>query len=235
MRQDTNISIAAFAGVLTHFRRVWLFETLWTVARQTPLSIGFSRQEHWSGLLCPPPGDLPDPGTEPVSSVSCIGSHVLYHYIYVCVCVCVIYIYIYIYSIYIVCYIYICRIAFKNLNGKIKSIDLKIEIWTQWISESPSYARIPYFYLFELVAAVFPGISYSHDTFQLPSGHTSALHPAPPIQTQTHAQMVADSLGFAVQTASHDFLFPFFLSFHTVWVIQHSVQLDKWKDSFVLT
>ena len=40
--------------------------TPWTVARQAPLSVGFSRQEHPSGLPCPPPGDLPDPGIEPV-------------------------------------------------------------------------------------------------------------------------------------------------------------------------
>ena len=39
----------------------------WTVAHQAPLSLGFSRQEYWSGLPCPPPGDLPDPGTEPMS------------------------------------------------------------------------------------------------------------------------------------------------------------------------
>ena len=37
----------------------------WTVAHQAPLSMGFSRQEYWSGLSFPPPGDLPDPGTEP--------------------------------------------------------------------------------------------------------------------------------------------------------------------------
>ena len=43
---------------------------LWTVARQTPLSMGFSRQEYWSGLLGPPPGDLPDPGIEPMSPAS---------------------------------------------------------------------------------------------------------------------------------------------------------------------
>ena len=36
--------------------------TLWTGAHQAPLSVGFSRQEYWSGLPCPPPGDLPDPG-----------------------------------------------------------------------------------------------------------------------------------------------------------------------------
>ena len=39
-------------------------------SRQVPLSTGFSRQEHWSGLPCPPPGDLPDPGIEPASSMS---------------------------------------------------------------------------------------------------------------------------------------------------------------------
>ena len=44
---------------------VRVFVTTWTVARQAPLSIGFSRQEHWSGLPFPSPGDLPDPGFEP--------------------------------------------------------------------------------------------------------------------------------------------------------------------------
>ena len=39
--------------------------TLWTVARQAPLSVGFSSQEYWSGLPCPFPGTLPDPGIEP--------------------------------------------------------------------------------------------------------------------------------------------------------------------------
>ena len=41
--------------------------SLWTVAHQVPVSWGFSRQEYWSGLLCPPPGDLPNPGMELVS------------------------------------------------------------------------------------------------------------------------------------------------------------------------
>ena len=49
---------------------IQLFVTLWTVAHQAPLSMGFSRQEYWSGLLCPPPGDLPDPGIEPTSLTS---------------------------------------------------------------------------------------------------------------------------------------------------------------------
>ena len=48
--------------VLSRFSRVQLFAALWTVARQAAL--GFSRQEYWSGLLCPPPGDLPDLGIE---------------------------------------------------------------------------------------------------------------------------------------------------------------------------
>ena len=44
--------------------------TPWTIAYQAPLSMGFSRQEYWSGLPCPPPGDLPNPGTGPVSPES---------------------------------------------------------------------------------------------------------------------------------------------------------------------
>ena len=47
--------------------RVRLFATLWTVAYQAPPSMGFPRQECWSGLPFPSPGDLPDPGIEPVS------------------------------------------------------------------------------------------------------------------------------------------------------------------------
>ena len=49
--------------VLSH-SRVWLSELPWTVARHAPLSTGFSRQEYWSGLPCPPPGDPPTPGIE---------------------------------------------------------------------------------------------------------------------------------------------------------------------------
>ena len=46
---------------------VRLFATPWTVAHQAPLSMGFSRQEYWSGLPFPSPGDLPNPGMEPRS------------------------------------------------------------------------------------------------------------------------------------------------------------------------
>ena len=52
------------------FSHVQLFVTLWTVALQAPLSMGFSRQGYWSGLSFPPPGDLPDPGIEPMSLMS---------------------------------------------------------------------------------------------------------------------------------------------------------------------
>ena len=73
--------------------------TLWTVALQAPLSMGFCRQEYYSGLPSPPPGDLPDPGIEPMSHyVSCIAvgffitsatweAHIGI-YIRVCVCGC---------------------------------------------------------------------------------------------------------------------------------------------------
>ena len=49
---------------------ICLFATTWTVARQAPLSMGFSSQEYWRGLPFPPPGDLPDPGIKPASPVS---------------------------------------------------------------------------------------------------------------------------------------------------------------------
>ena len=56
--------------LLSHFSCVQLFAMPWTVARQAPLSMGFSRQEYWSGLPFPSPGDLPDPGVEPISLAS---------------------------------------------------------------------------------------------------------------------------------------------------------------------
>ena len=57
------------ACMLSHFSCVWLFATLWIVAHLL-CSWGFSRQEYWSGLPCPPPGDLPDPGIKPTSLMS---------------------------------------------------------------------------------------------------------------------------------------------------------------------
>ena len=55
------VCISACSSRFSHVR---FFVTPWTVARQTPLSMRFSRQEYWSGLPCPPLGDLPDPGIE---------------------------------------------------------------------------------------------------------------------------------------------------------------------------
>ena len=52
------------------FSNLQLFVTPWTVARQAPLSMGFPRQENWSGLSFSSPGDLPNPGIEPMSPVS---------------------------------------------------------------------------------------------------------------------------------------------------------------------
>ena len=58
------------ACVLSHFSLVQLFVTPWTVARQAPLSMAFSRQEYRSVLPLPTPGDLPDPGIKPISLAS---------------------------------------------------------------------------------------------------------------------------------------------------------------------
>ena len=59
-----------YINVLSCFSRVRLFATPWAVTHQAPLSMGFSRQEYWSGLPCPPPGGLPDRGMETASLMS---------------------------------------------------------------------------------------------------------------------------------------------------------------------
>ena len=56
--------------MLGRFSSVWLFVTLWTIIHHAPLSMGFSRHKYWSGLPCPPPGDLPDPGIKPTCLMS---------------------------------------------------------------------------------------------------------------------------------------------------------------------
>ena len=65
-----RVCVYTQACVLSHFGRVRLFVISCTVASQAPLSTGLSRQEYWSGLPCPPPGELPDPGIEPMSSAA---------------------------------------------------------------------------------------------------------------------------------------------------------------------
>ena len=56
--------------LLSRFSHVWLFTTILTIARQAALAMGFYRQEYWSRLPCPPPGDLPKPGIKPLSLMS---------------------------------------------------------------------------------------------------------------------------------------------------------------------
>ena len=59
-----------YAHMLSCLNCVWLFETLWSVAHQAPLSMRFSRQEYWSELPCPPARDLSNPGIKPESLLS---------------------------------------------------------------------------------------------------------------------------------------------------------------------
>ena len=77
---DVNCPVSVC--VLSHFSRVRLFVTLWTVALQVPVSLGLSRHNYCSGLPCPSPGEggvFPTQGLNPVSYISCIGRQVLYH------------------------------------------------------------------------------------------------------------------------------------------------------------
>ena len=64
------VACMACACMVSCFSHVWLFTTACTIARQVPLSMTFFRQGYWSGLPCPSPGDLPDPGVEPASLMS---------------------------------------------------------------------------------------------------------------------------------------------------------------------
>ena len=64
---ETEVSTFILWNRCESLSRVRHFVTPWTVAHQAPLSIGFPRQEYWSGYPCPPPRDLPNPGTEPGS------------------------------------------------------------------------------------------------------------------------------------------------------------------------
>ena len=59
------VKLTSWGSQLSRFNRVQLFVTPWAIACQVPLSMGFSRQEYWSGLPCPPLGDLPNPGIKP--------------------------------------------------------------------------------------------------------------------------------------------------------------------------
>ena len=67
-------SIPIYRYTVCSFSCVQLFAAPWTIACQAPLSVGLSRQEYWSGLPFPPPGDLPDPGIKPASPTLQEGS-----------------------------------------------------------------------------------------------------------------------------------------------------------------
>ena len=69
-----------YACELGHFSHVWLFATLWTVACQAPLSIGFSKQEYWCGFPYPTGVSSQPKDQTCISYVSCIGRQVLYHW-----------------------------------------------------------------------------------------------------------------------------------------------------------
>ena len=66
-KEKSSFILPSVLCMLSHFSHVRLFVIPWTAAHQAPLSLGFSRQEHWGGLLCPPLADLPNPGIKPTS------------------------------------------------------------------------------------------------------------------------------------------------------------------------
>ena len=68
------VTLSSRKKVCQWLSHVHLFATPWTVARPAPLSVGFSRREYWSGLPCPPPGDLPTPEIEPWCPALQVGS-----------------------------------------------------------------------------------------------------------------------------------------------------------------
>ena len=71
-----NTGVGCYFLLHIYAQCVQLFVTPWIVAHQAPLSMEFSRQAYWSGLLFPTPGDLSDSRTEPASLVSCIGRQI---------------------------------------------------------------------------------------------------------------------------------------------------------------
>ena len=74
----SNYNVIPHKCVLSCFSCVRFLVTLWTTAHQAPLSMGSSRQEFWSGLLCPSLGDLPNPGVKPMSLTSPALARVLF-------------------------------------------------------------------------------------------------------------------------------------------------------------
>ena len=126
--------------VLSCFSCVRIFAALWTVAHQAPLSMGFSRQEYWRGLPCPPPGDLPNPGIEPTSPALLGGFYITSTTWEAPICVHIhTYIYIYIYEIYR--YIYEIHIYEIYYPGRF-SQDVSLLKGTYTMSTSLEWSKI---------------------------------------------------------------------------------------------
>ena len=64
---DSHTALGDLQSDRENVRHTWLFVALWTIAQKAPLSMEFSRQEYWSGLPFPSPGDRPNPGMKPES------------------------------------------------------------------------------------------------------------------------------------------------------------------------
>ena len=66
--------------MLSCFSHIRLIANPWTIVHQAPWSMGFFKEKHWSGVACPPPRDLPNPGIEPASLMSsALAGKILYH------------------------------------------------------------------------------------------------------------------------------------------------------------
>ena len=115
-----------FVHILSSFSRVWLCATPWTVAHQAPLSMGFSRQEYWSGLPCPSPGIFPTQGSNlwllhwqtgslplvPPRKLNWKVYVLIIVYVFICICVCVcVCVYIW---VYLLLYMYLIKRLFSS-------------------------------------------------------------------------------------------------------------------------
>ena len=126
-RVEKRFGCIFYLGILSRFSHAQLFATLWTVAHQAPLSMGFSRQEYWGGLPFPSLGDPPHPGIKPMSPrVSHIGRWVLYH------C-----------ATWEACYItsYSPK-AFNGPSNKTRAFSMALPI------SMPFYSELPFFFFF---------------------------------------------------------------------------------------
>ena len=122
-----NVIFSLVLLLLNHFSHIQLLATPWTIACQAPLSIGFSRQEYWSGLTCPPPGNLPNRGIKPASLTfpALAGRYFTTRATwedYVCVCI-YMYMCVYIYThthihiyTHVCIYIYICMYVYTHTH-----------------------------------------------------------------------------------------------------------------------